>query len=292
MTKVRGEIRSRFPSDMRRAALVVLAVAAAPMTPAWAGEGGPAGPSTAVSFEAIEGTDLKRVILTARAAERIGIQLGEVFETKIVRTQVVGGRVVPPIEGTPDRQVSAGGSFANIALAATGPTAQPSPANVESMALETAWALVTVTPDEWARTKKDRPVRITRLETRKGSELLAMPSSRPPAEDPKRTMLTVYYEIMNGDHDLQLHERVRVELPLEDTDQTRTVVPYSAVYYDGHGKPWVYVNSATLTYERQPIEIERIEGNLAVLTASPPLGTKVVTVGAPLLYGAEVIYKR
>ena len=45
-------------------------------------------------------------------------------------------------------------------------------------------------------------------------------------------------------------------------------------------------------FERQRIEVEGIVGDLAMITDGPPVGTKVVTVGAPLLYGAEVIYKR
>jgi hypothetical protein len=91
---------------------------------------------------------------------------------------------------------------------------------------------------------------------------------------------------------LQLNERVRIEVKLRDSDQKRMVAPYNAVHYDGQGRAWAYVETAPLTYERKLLEIERIEGEWAVLTDGPPLGTKVVTTGAPLLYGAEVIYKR
>ena len=79
---------------------------------------------------------------------------------------------------------------------------------------------------------------------------------------------------------------------MKDSDQNRLVAPYSAVHYDGKGKAWAYVETAPLTYERKSLEIERIEGEWAVLTDGPPLGTKVVITGAPLLLGAEVIYKR
>jgi hypothetical protein len=53
----------------------------------------------------------------------------------------------------------------------------------------------------------------------------------------------------------------------------------------------VYVNTAPLTYVRQPVGIERIAGDLAILSAGPPVGATVVTVGAPLLYGSETLGK-
>jgi hypothetical protein len=63
------------------------------------------------------------------------------------------------------------------------------------------------------------------------------------------------------------------------------------VYYDGKGAPWVYVNAKPLTFERQRIGVERVTGDLAVLSEGPPVGTSVVTVGAALLYGAEIFRK-
>ena len=105
-------------------------------------------------------------------------------------------------------------------------------------------------------------------------------------------MLTVYYVVPGADHGLNLNDRVRVELPLIGSGETHMVVPYGAVYYDNVGDPWVYTNPAELVFERQRVEIARIHGDLAVLTDGPPLGTPVATIGASLLYGAEVIFKR
>ena len=68
---------------------------------------------------------------------------------------------------------------------------------------------------------------------------------------------------------------------------TRKVIPYSAVVYDTDGSTWTYVNTAARTYVRQPITIAAIQGNVAVLSAGPPVGTKVVTVGAAELLGTE-----
>ncbi len=67
----------------------------------------------------------------------------------------------------------------------------------------------------------------------------------------------------------------------------REVIPYSAVVYDTDGSTWTYANTAARTYVRQPITIAAIQGNIAVLSAGPPVGTEVVTVGAAELLGTE-----
>jgi hypothetical protein len=67
----------------------------------------------------------------------------------------------------------------------------------------------------------------------------------------------------------------------------RKVVGYGAVLYDADGNTFVYVSSAPNTYLREPITVEFIQGDRAVLTAGPAAGTAVVTVGAAELYGTE-----
>jgi hypothetical protein len=67
----------------------------------------------------------------------------------------------------------------------------------------------------------------------------------------------------------------------------RKVVPYGAVLYEADGKTSVYVSSAPNTYVREPITVEFIEGDRAVLSAGPAAGTAIVTVGAAELYGTE-----
>ena len=64
-------------------------------------------------------------------------------------------------------------------------------------------------------------------------------------------------------------------------------MPYSAVIYDPSGKPYVFTNIRPLTYVEVPITVQRISGNSAYLTAGPPAGAKVVTVGAEELYGVQ-----
>jgi hypothetical protein len=65
------------------------------------------------------------------------------------------------------------------------------------------------------------------------------------------------------------------------------VIPYSAVVYDTDGSTWTYVNTAARTYQRRPVTITAINGDIAVLAAGPPVGTPVVTVGAAELLGTE-----
>lgn len=67
----------------------------------------------------------------------------------------------------------------------------------------------------------------------------------------------------------------------------RMVVPYAAVLYDAQGDTWVYASPESLRYVRHAIEIDYIDGDMAVLSSGPPIGTTVVTVGALQLFGAE-----
>jgi hypothetical protein len=67
----------------------------------------------------------------------------------------------------------------------------------------------------------------------------------------------------------------------------REVIPYSAVVYDTDGSTWTYVNTATDVYQRKPITVNQIDGEVALLSAGPPAGTQVVTVGAAELLGTE-----
>ena len=72
----------------------------------------------------------------------------------------------------------------------------------------------------------------------------------------------------------------------------RKVVPYAAVIYDLEGNTWVYTNPASLSFVRESITIDFIEGDRAVLVNGPSSGTEVVTVGVAELYGAETGVKK
>jgi uncharacterized phage protein gp47/JayE len=65
-------------------------------------------------------------------------------------------------------------------------------------------------------------------------------------------------------------------------------IPYGAVFYDPDGVTWTYVAVQPSTFVRQHITVDSIRGGVAVLSAGPPAGTPVVSVGAAQLYGTEV----
>jgi hypothetical protein len=64
-------------------------------------------------------------------------------------------------------------------------------------------------------------------------------------------------------------------------------VPYASIWYDPKGGVFVYVVTAPLSYVRAPITVEYVEGDQAILSAGPEVGTEIVTQGVAELYGAE-----
>jgi hypothetical protein len=77
---------------------------------------------------------------------------------------------------------------------------------------------------------------------------------------------------------------------IEDKDingAKQKVMPYSALLYDTEGETWTFTNAEPLTYVRQKIKVDRIDGDNAILAQGPAAGTKVVTVGAAELFGSE-----
>jgi hypothetical protein len=67
-----------------------------------------------------------------------------------------------------------------------------------------------------------------------------------------------------------------------------TVIPYPAVIYDNAGRAFTYTRPLPFQYIRRPVVVDHITGSLAFLSSGPPPGTRVVTVGAEELYGAEL----
>lgn len=65
------------------------------------------------------------------------------------------------------------------------------------------------------------------------------------------------------------------------------IIPYSALIYDLNGQTWVYVNPEGLTYYREPITVDHIDGDEVFAKEGPEAGTRVVTVGVAELYGAD-----
>ena len=65
------------------------------------------------------------------------------------------------------------------------------------------------------------------------------------------------------------------------------VIPYDAVIYAADGKTFTYTSPKPLNFVRAPITVTDIRGDKAYLSAGPPAGTAVVTVGSQELFGTE-----
>lgn len=300
-----------------RAALITaiwLAVCATSVHAGDAGGGGPAGKSKAVTVETIQGSTVKRVILSAKAAERLGIETGKVSQDMVTRKQVVSGMIVYPQQqlqpglmpaSTTMAAAPKGTSFASFGGGFNSPIvmAPPAAGQIKDAGMKTGTlstnatgqseVVVTLSPTEYERIDKAKPARVTPLYTRDKdvAPMTAPLSDTPPVEDARRSMLTLRYLLPVAAHSLPPSTRMRVELQMADSGDSHKLVPYRSVFYDSKGSPWVYVNTKPLTYERQPIKIKNVVGDMAVLSEGPPLDTPIVTVGASLLYGSEVFGK-
>lgn len=84
-----------------------------------------------------------------------------------------------------------------------------------------------------------------------------------------------------------LTEKAAERLGIETASASGNEVPYAAIIYDIEGNTWVYTNPEPLIFVRAPIEIEYIEGDIAVLSQSLDSEWTVVTVGVSELYGTE-----
>jgi hypothetical protein len=70
--------------------------------------------------------------------------------------------------------------------------------------------------------------------------------------------------------------------------QSRKLTPYAAVLYDVNGVAWVYTMPQPLSYVRHRVTVDYVEGDVAVLSQGPDVGTAIVTQGVAELYGTEI----
>jgi hypothetical protein len=213
-------------------------------------------------LEPIEGSEYQRVVLTEKAAERLGIQTVPLAEEQVVRTRTVGGKVVAVPE------------------AEAGPV----------------WAQVSMTQSDLDQVDQDLPTFVLALDDEEEEDRgwPAEPDEGPDFDDPEDVDLPgedlaeeLYYLISSPEHGLAVGQAVLVELTLSAQQMLHKVVPYAAVLYGVNGETWVYSNPEPLVYVRLPIVIDYIEGDLAFLSEGPEVGTAVVMVGAAELFGTE-----
>ena len=87
--------------------------------------------------------------------------------------------------------------------------------------------------------------------------------------------------------DAEAAERVGLQTaPIRQNGEGK-IMPYAALIYDAEGNAFVYTAPEPLTFVRKEIKIDRVDGDSVELSAGPPAGTEVVTVGAAEVYGTE-----
>jgi hypothetical protein len=112
-------------------------------------------------------------------------------------------------------------------------------------------------------------------------------SSTPQTEHPAEVVKIEGSELSR----VTLTEKAIERLDLK-TDQVRAqggkkAVPYSSLIYDPNGQTWVYTNPEPRTFIRHKVDVDKIEGDTALLNDGPPVGTVIASVAVAELYGAE-----
>ena len=217
--------------------------------------------------EKIEGTNLKRVTLTEKAAERLNIQTVAVREEQVTRTRTMGGMVVTSPDGA---DPGPGKVWVRVRL---------NESDLNQVDLGHAALVLSLDDDEEDGDEADGLV----AEADEGPDV-------DDAEDDDSAEAALYYLVDNSDNRLVPGQRVFVKLVLSGGGTSRKVIPYAAVIYDVNGDTWVYTNLEPLVFIRESVSIDYIEGDLAFLaegSAGSAAGTQIVTVGGAELYGAE-----
>ncbi len=218
-------------------------------------------------LDPVKGTETKRVILTESAAKRLDIQTALVTNGQVNRDRIVGGEVV---------------------------VSPLLPLTSETGALvinpDEAWVQISLNESELRKVDRSKPVRIIpqTAEVQPAAYTVnefEMPNVGSSADEEHAGDL--FYVIKAKNANLVPGQRVGVTLAMLGNGVKRIVIPYSAVIYDQKGDTWVYTNPEPLIFVRRPIVIDYIAGDQAFLTVGPPSGTKIVTVGAEELLGAE-----
>jgi hypothetical protein len=205
------------------------------------------------TVEHVEGTDFSRVILTPKAAERLGIETVAVREIEVTRKRSPGGEIVP----APAEEVAGG-----------------------------TWVRVPLNESDLQKVDRSQPAEVQAGDD-VDAAIMATPVETPAAGDAPQTSGALYYVIEGSGQKLVPGQRVRVETPLAGSGGLRKVVPHSSLIYGAHGKTWVYTSPEPLTYIRHPVVVDYVEDDLAVLSDGPPADTEVVSVGAAEVYGTE-----
>ena len=234
------------------------------------------------TLEELPGSELKRVVLTKKAAERLAIHTEAVREEPVLRWMVADGEV----EAAPTAQPGADAA-ATVLVRVPLPDDQDQGSRHATLIL--SLGNQASGKDEEGRnqdpvTSMPRGVSVLPLGYNPAST--SWPA-RPAEVAPRADAKAQYYEVSATGNELALGRHVQVSISSPESGAPRKVIPYSAVLYDTHGNTWTYTNPEPLVFVRQPINIEQIEGDLAILKQESAVDGAVVTAGAAELWGIE-----
>lgn len=148
------------------------------------------------------------------------------------------------------------------------------------------WVKANIFVGDLRSIQPDAPARIRPLTAPPSpSDADALPVPGPPTADPQTASFDLYFALAK-ETDFRPGERVAVTLAYRG-DVEVTTLPAAAVVRDVNGTAWVYEVVADHAYERRRIEIERVDGGLALVSRGIGQGARVVAEGAAELYGFE-----
>jgi len=162
----------------------------------------------------------------------------------------------------------------------------------EVVDLSTIWVRVPVYVDLLPKLKREQAVRLLSLDgsSLAGTPQVGKPISAPPTADAASSSADLYYEVDNRDLNLMPGQRIGIDIPMTSVTEA-FVVPSSAILYDIYGGTWVYVQTSTsdtgTKFTRSRVLLEWVEGDAAIISKGPAVGSLIVTDGAAELFGTE-----
>jgi len=169
--------------------------------------------------------------------------------------------------------------------AVPGQTVAASAALLEIAHVDTLWVRVSVYAGDAAAIDQVQHASVTRLGDG-GAPARATPVVAPLRGDASAASVDLHYAVAQSQPAFRPGERVLVELPMKGNTRG-LVVPEAAILYDIHGATWVYEDLGSHAYARRRVEVERHAGDRVVVSRGIGEGAKVVTTGAPELFGTE-----
>jgi hypothetical protein len=234
-------------------------------------------------LEEIPGSPLKRVVLTEKAAERLAIATEPVREEPVARWMVVSGEVEAAKAGLTAPVAAAGAADGAPVLVRV-----PLPGDQAGAGGQATLVLSIVGKDQGGAGQGGQAPAVP------GSAFVLPPGADDRASIPARPVEAAagakaqYYQVADtAGRGLAPGQDVHIRVAQPGSGAPQKVIPYSAVFYDAHGNVWAYTNPEPLVFVRQPVDVEHIEGDVAVLKEGSAVSGEVVTAGATELWGIE-----